>query len=169
MQRGSTSVVDSYLPVRIVQVADDPAAAIGWVLGVYGALTTFATWLVGRFVDRVDQLKLYWRSMLFASVITIGMALAPWLWLIGLLAALRSFPVAASTILIYMHLAAVLPPRQRTAMFSLAPLPRNFGALVFPLLAAISASLGPSAPLAVGALSYLGASLSSYRLSRFKG
>ena len=46
--------------------------------------------------------------------------------------------------------------------------PRNFGALVFPLLAAASAILAPGAPLAVGAISYLSTYLSSYRMSRLK-
>ena len=36
---------------------------------------------------------LYWRAMLFATVVTIGMALSPSVWLLGLLAALRSIPV----------------------------------------------------------------------------
>jgi MFS family permease len=146
----------------------DPATAIGWILGTYGLLTTLATWLLGRFVDRVDQVKLYWRSMLLATFITLGMALTPSIWLLGLLAALRSFPVAASTTLIYVHLAGILSERHRTAVFSLAPLPRNFGALVFPLLAAASASLAPGAPLAVGAVSYLSTCLSSFRMSRLK-
>src|SRR5919202_1645815 len=67
LMRGATSVVDAYLPVRITQLAEDPAAAIGWILGVYGALTTVATWLVGRVVDRTDETVLYWRVPLFAA------------------------------------------------------------------------------------------------------
>ena len=42
--RGATSVVEAYLPVRITQLSDNPATAIGWVLGLYGAATTAATW-----------------------------------------------------------------------------------------------------------------------------
>src|SRR5439155_18888707 len=81
LMRGATSVVDAYLPVRITQLAPDPATAIGWILGVYGAFTTVATWVVGRVIDRVDETLLYWRVMLFAAVVTVGMALSPSVYL----------------------------------------------------------------------------------------
>ena len=82
VQRGATAVIDSYLPVRITQVAADPAAAIGWILGAYGLLTTAATWFVGRIVDRVDETRLYWRAMLFAALVTAGLAVAPNIWVL---------------------------------------------------------------------------------------
>ena len=165
LMRGGTSVVDAYLPVRIAQLAPDPVAAIGWILGIYGALTTLATWLVGRLVDRMDETVLYWRAMLFAAIVTVGMALSPSVWLLGVLAALRSFPVASSNTVLYAHAARVLPPEERTAIFSLSPVPRNAANLVFPLLAATVAGLAPGAALAVGAISYGATFLAGLRLA----
>lgn len=164
--RGATSVVDSYLPVRITQIAPDPALAIGWILGIYGALTTAFTWLAGRVVDRVDHTTLYWRVMLFAAVVTVGLALAPSLWLLGLLSALRSIPVAFSNTVLFAHLARSLPPDLHTPIFSLAPMPRNLGALALPLLAAAAAGLASGAALAVGAAAYAGTALAGVQLGR---
>ena len=167
--RGATSVVDAYLPVRITQVAGDPAlatTAIGWILGVYGALSTAATWVAGRVVDRVDPARLYTQVMLFATVVAIGLALAPWLWLLGLLAALRSVPLAFSNTVLFAHQARVLPRDLQTAIFSLAPVPRNAGALIFPIAAALVAGLAPGAALAVGAISYGGTFLSGVVMAK---
>jgi DHA1 family multidrug resistance protein-like MFS transporter len=164
--RGATSVVDTYLPVRIAQLAADPAAAIGWILGIYGALTTAATWLAGRVVDRVDPARLYWRVMLFALVVTAGLAVAPWLWLLGLFATLRSIPVAFSNTVLFAHIARVLPPELHTPIFSLAPMPRNLGAFLLPLMAASVAGLAPGAALAVGAVAYGGTFLAGLQMSR---
>jgi DHA1 family multidrug resistance protein-like MFS transporter len=165
LMRGGTSVGDAYLPVRITQLAPDPAAAIGWILGVYGALTTVATWLVGRVVDRTDETVLYWRAMLFAAVVTVGMALSPSVYLLGIAAALRSIPVAASNTVLYAHAARVLPAEEQTAVFSLSPVPRNAANLVFPLLAATVAGLVPGAALALGAASYGCTFLAGLRLA----
>ncbi len=50
---GGLRVADSYLPVRIAELAPlDPAGAIGVILGAYGVVTTLATWATGRIVDR---------------------------------------------------------------------------------------------------------------------
>jgi len=166
MMRGAHSVVDSYLPVRITQLAPDPAAAIGWILGIYGALTTVATWLVGRLVDKTDATQIYWRAMLFASAVTVGMALAPWVWLLGALAALRSIPMASGNTVLYAHAARILPPEEQTSIFALSPVPRNIGGFLFPLFAAAVAGLVPGAALAVGAVSYGGSFLAGLRMTR---
>jgi hypothetical protein len=92
--------------------------------------------------------------------------LAPDLWLLGLIAALRSIPVAFSNTLLHAHLARDLPRELRTAVFSLSPMPRNFGALLLPTAAASLAAVVPGAALAVGALGYLGASITGWRLDR---
>jgi predicted MFS family arabinose efflux permease len=167
--RGATAVVDAYLPVRITQVAGDPGlatTAIGWILGIYGLLSTAATWLSGRIVDRVDPSRLYCQVMLFATAVAAGLALAPSLWLLGLLAALRSIPVAFSNTVLFAHQARVLPRDLQTAIFSLAPVPRNAGALIFPILAAFVAPLAPGAALAVGAVSYGATFLSGVVMAR---
>jgi MFS family permease len=163
--RGATSVVDAYLPVRITQLAADPAPAIGWILGIYGALTTLATWLIGRLVDRMEAAVLYWRAMLFATLLTVGMALSPSVWVLGVLAALRSLPVACSSTVLYAQAAQVLPAAEQTGVFSLSPVPRNLAQLVFPLIAAFAAGLAPGAALLVGAASYGAAVLAGLRLT----
>jgi MFS transporter, DHA1 family, multidrug resistance protein len=167
MLRGATAVVDAYLPVRITQLAGVNAAmAIGWILGIYGALTAVATWWVGRIIERLDETTIYWRAMLFATVVTLGMALSPSVWLLGLLAAFRSIPVAFSNTVLFAQMVKVVPREHQTGIFGLAPTPRNFGGLVFPLGAAVIAYFLPTAALAAGALSYGGAYLAGIRLSR---
>ena len=55
---GGMAILDTYLPVRIGELAPiNPAPVIGLVLGIYGVLTTVATWLTGRIVDRVGPAK----------------------------------------------------------------------------------------------------------------
>jgi predicted MFS family arabinose efflux permease len=166
MMRGALSVVETYLPVRIIQVAADPASAIGLILGVYGACTVVATYLVGRIADRLDAVAVYTRAMLFGALLALGLALAPWLWLIGLLAVLRAIPFALSNILLFTHLEKVVPDQQRTAIFGLSPTPRNVGSLVFILVATSVASLAPAAPLAVAAGTFVLTSLSGLKLQR---
>jgi predicted MFS family arabinose efflux permease len=165
LQRGATAIVDSYLPVRITQIAADPATAIGWILGIYGLLTTAATWLVGRLIDRVEETRLYWQVMLFATIVTAGLAVAPWLWLVGLLAVLRSIPVAFSNNILFAHVARVLPKDLHTPIFSLGPMPRNFGGFALPLIAASVAGLAPGAALAIGALAYSGATITGVKMA----
>jgi hypothetical protein len=98
--------------------------------------------------------------------VAVGLALAPWLWLLGLLAVLRSIPVAFGNTLLHTHSARVLTAERATPIFSLAPMPRNAGSLLFPLLAAASAVVAPGAALAVGAIGYGGTFLAGLRLGR---
>ena len=164
--RGASTIVDAYLPVRITQLAADPATAIGWILGIYGALTAGATWFVGRILHRIDEATIYTRAVFGATLLTAGMAAAPSIWLLGALTILRSVPVAFSNTVLHAHNVSVLPPSQRTAILSLSPMPRRVGALVFPLLAATSAGLGPGGPLAVGAVAFAASSLAGIELRR---
>jgi predicted MFS family arabinose efflux permease len=152
--RGAVAVVDTYLPVRITQIAADPATAIGWILGVYGAVTTAATWLVGRIVDRTNETVLYWRAMLVGTLVTFGLTIAPSLWLLAVLAMLRAIPTSMGNTLLHTHIARNVPREQQTVIFSLAPVPRNSGALVLPLAAAAVAGLAPGAALLAGAAAY---------------
>jgi predicted MFS family arabinose efflux permease len=164
--RGATAVVDSYLPVRITQVAADPTSAIGWILGIYGALTSVATWAVGRILHRVEEATIYTRAVFAATLLTAGMAIAPSLWLLGLLAVARSVPVAFGNTVLHSHNAGVVPRLYQTAVLGMSPMPRNFGGLVFPLFAAAVAGLAPGAALAVGALGYATSSLAGIKLRR---
>jgi predicted MFS family arabinose efflux permease len=78
LTRGAMGIIDTYLPVRIGElVPQNPAPAIGLVLGVYGALTTLATWLTGRFVDRVGPARLFWPAMVVASLAATVTAVSP--------------------------------------------------------------------------------------------
>ncbi len=166
--RGGSGTVDSYLAVRITQVATEPAAAIGWILGGYGALTTVATWLVGRLADRADIVRLYAWGMLFAVIVTIGLAVAPWLWLIALLALLRAVPTALARPLLAAHLARVVPAAHQTGVFSLFPTAGNVGGLIFPLLAAAVVSQGIGAAFAVATLGYGASFAAGLKLGRVK-
>jgi MFS transporter, DHA1 family, multidrug resistance protein len=166
--RAGSGTVDSYLAVRITQVAADPAAAIGWILGGYGVLTTAATWLVGRLADRADIVRLYSLGMLFAAIITLGLVVAPWLWLIAILALLRAIPTALARPLLIAHLARVVPTAHQTAIFSLFPTAGNVGGLVFPLLAAGVVSQGIGAAFAIGALAYGASFAAGLKLGRAK-
>lgn len=164
--RGATSVIDSYLPVRITQVADDPASAIGWVLGIYGALTALGTWLLGRVIDRIEEAKLVGWAMLGGAAMTFGMAVATDLWVLGLLAAARAGPAAMSGTVLFTHVARITPREHQTVVLSLSPMPRNAGSLLFPILAALTASLVPGAALAVGGVSYLLGTWTGFQMAR---
>jgi hypothetical protein len=96
------------------------------------------------------------------------MAAAPWLWLFGALSALRGIPFAFSNALLHTHSARVLSPDQATAILALAPMPRNMGGLLLPLVAAAVASATGSvgAAIAVGAIGYLGSFLAGVGLGR---
>jgi DHA1 family multidrug resistance protein-like MFS transporter len=166
LTRGALAALDAYLPVRITQVAEDPATAIGWILGIYGVLTTAATWFVGRIIDRSDETKLYWRAAILATLATAGIALADSVWLLGILAAVRSVPTAFGNTLLFAHIARVVPPDQQTPVFSLGPVARNAGALILPLVAAAVAGLAPGAALGVAAFSYGGSFVTGFQLSR---
>jgi MFS family permease len=127
-------------------------------------MTTLATWLIGRLVDRTEAAVLYWRAMLFATVVTIGMALSPSIWLLGILAALSSLPVACSSTVLYAHAVRILPTAEQTGVLALTPVPRNLAQLVFPLIAALTAAVAPGAALLIGAVSYGAAFLGGLRM-----
>jgi DHA1 family multidrug resistance protein-like MFS transporter len=164
--RAGAGTIESFLSVRITQVAADPAAAIGWILGAYGVLTTVATWLVGRIADRGDIIRLYTAGALFATLIALGLAVAPWLWLIALLALLRAIPTALARPLLVTHLTRVVPTAHQTGIFSLFPTAGNLGGLIFPLIAAAAVSSGIGAAFAIGALGYAASFAAGLRLSR---
>lgn len=164
--RAGSGTVDSYLAVRITQVAADPATAIGWILGAYGALTAVATWLIGRLADRPDIVRLYALGMLFAAVVTLGIAVAPWLWVLAVLALLRAVPTALARPLLFAHLARVVPSAHQTAVFGLFPTVGNVGGLIFPLLAAGVVGYGLWAAFAIGALGYAASFGAGVRLGR---
>lgn len=164
--RAGAGTVDSYLSVRIAQVAADPATAIGWILGGYGVVTTVSTWLVGRLADRPDIVRLYTLGMLFGALVTLGIAFSPWIWLIALFALLRGIPTALARPLLVAHLARVLPRGQLTGVFGLFPTVGNVGGLIFPLLAAGVVGSGLWAAFAIGAGGYAASVASGIKLGR---
>jgi MFS family permease len=142
--------------------------AIGWILGGYGLLTTAAAWVVSRVIDRFDVVRVYWGAMLLATALAAGLAVAPWLWLIAVLTALRSIPAALSRPLLFAHLARVVPAAHQTGVFGLFPTAGNVGALFLPLIAAGVASLGTGAALAIGALGHGVSCATGVKLGRVK-
>ena len=165
LTRGAQQVVNSYLPVRLTELSGpNPADTIGFVLGVYGALTSIGTWLTGRFVDRVGPARLFWPAMVLATGTVLGTALAPWLWLVTLTSWVRAIPVALTGTVLYAHLAQVLTREERAPVLSFTPFPRNFGTFSVPLLAAPLGVLGAGPALIVGAVAYGTATLVGWRL-----
>ncbi len=164
--RAGAGTVDSYLSVRIAQIATDPATAIGWILGGYGVVTTVCTWLVGRLADRPDIVRIYTVGMLFGAIITIGIAVSPWVWLIAVFALLRGIPTALARPLLVAHLARVVPRGHLTGVFGLFPTVGNTGGLIFPLLAAGVVGSGLWAAFSIGALGYAASVVSGVKLGR---
>jgi DHA1 family multidrug resistance protein-like MFS transporter len=162
--RGAISVLDTYVPVRIAQVAADPAVAIGTILGAYGAATTLTAWLLSRFADRVNVIRLYSRSMWLGAALVVALAVSPSLWLVGVIAVLRAIPTAFSRPLLFMHLTRVVPSRYQTAVFGMLPTAGNFGGLVLPLIASGVAGFGIAAALAVGVVGHAISAISGARV-----
>src|SRR5712692_10610408 len=155
--RGATAVLSVYIPVKIVNLADDPAPAIGLVLGVYGAIMAVATWLGGQLADRVDPLRLFWPAMVVATVSVAALAAAPTVPLLAASVWVSAIPTAVAGILLYTHLAHTLAPSERTPILTLTPVPRNTAMFVLPAIAGLVAGLGVGAALSVAAIAYAAA------------
>lgn len=164
--RAGAGTVDSYISVRIAQVATDPASAIGWILGGYGVVTTVSTWWIGRLADRPDIVRLYTFGMLFGAILALGIAFSPWLWLIAVFALLRGIPTALARPLLIAHLARVVPRSHQTGVFGLFPTVGNVGGLIFPLLAAGVVGSGLWTAFAIGSLGYAASVVSGVKLGR---
>ena len=164
LSHGSRTIVDAYLPVRIAQLAADPAPAIGVILGVYGVLTAVVSWLAGRLVDERGGVRWFLPAMVLGTIATIGMAISADLRVIAVLAWSRAVPFATGTLL-YAHLARVVDPRDQTLVMSMTPMPRNVSAFVLPLFAAAVAPFGVGAALGVGAMAHAGAAVTGWLLA----
>jgi MFS transporter, DHA1 family, multidrug resistance protein len=165
LTRGAMAVVDTYLPVRIAELMPtNPAPAIGLVLGVFGAVTTVATWATGRLVDRFGAARLFWPAMVVAALSVLGTALAPAVWLLAVANWLRAVPVALTGTGLYAHLSDVVERPRRAQVMSLTPVPRNLAQFTWPLLAAPVALLGSGAALLLGAAAYAAAAWVGRRL-----
>lgn len=169
LARGATTVVDAYLPVRITQLAAQPASAIGWTLGAYGLLTTLMTWAAGGLVDRGLGRRAFTLAMWFGAAAALGLALAPWLGLVSVLAVLLAVPNALTRLVILTHLAQVVPRERQTSIFGLSPTSGNIGALIFPLLASAAATVGTATALTVAVCGYCLTGAAGVRLGRLSG
>ncbi|MCC7367653.1 MAG: MFS transporter [Chloroflexi bacterium] len=154
---GARAVVEVYLPVRITEIAENPAPAIGFILGVSGIVTAVSTLATSRLVDDHGGIRWFVPSMLLATVVTCGIAVAPNLWVLAALTWIRALPFAAANTILYAHLTRVVPPVDQTAVLSLTPMPRNTAMFLFPIAAAAIAPFGVSLAIGVGAAAYLGA------------
>jgi DHA1 family multidrug resistance protein-like MFS transporter len=167
LTRGGMGITETYLPVRITELVPlNPAPAIGLILGVYGALTTLATWLTGRLVDRVAPARLFWPAMVLATAAGVAIALSPVVWLAAVAMWVRSVPVALTGVVLYAHLAQVVSREERAPVMSLTPVPRNLAQFSLPLLAAAAANVSTGAALAVGAVVYAAAGWVGWLLAR---
>ncbi len=166
--RAGAGTVDSYISVRIAQVATDPASAIGWILGGYGVVTTVSTWWIGRLADRPDIVRIYTLGMLSGAVVALGIAFSPWLWLLAVFALLRGVSTALARPLLLAHLARVVPRSHQTGVFGLFPTVGNVGGLIFPLLAVGVVGSGLWAVFAIGSLGYAASVVSGVKLGRIR-
>jgi len=166
--RAGAGTVESYISVRIVQVASDPASAIGWILGGYGVVTTLSTWWVGRLADRPDIVRIYTLGMLSGAVIALGIAFSPWLWVIAIFAILRGISTALARPLLLAHLARVVPRDHQTGVFGLFPTVGNVGGLIFPLIAAGVVGSGLWTAFAIGSLGYAASVVTGVKLGRVR-
>jgi MFS transporter, DHA1 family, multidrug resistance protein len=156
LSQGGRGTVDAYLPLRIAELADDPAPVIGWVLGVYGVLTAVATWIVAKLVDERGGIRWIAPAMAVAALATLAMVLVPSIPVVALSHWARAFAFAAASTLLYAHLARILAPSEGTIVMALTPTPRNVAMFAIPAVAAVVAPLGVGAALLVGALAYAG-------------
>lgn len=159
---GGRAVVEVYLPLKISQIAENPAQAIGMVLGVTGIVTAIATIASSKLVDDHGGIRWFVPGMVLTTVVTLGIALTPSLWVLAGLAWIRAAPVAAANTILYAHLTRVVPPADQTAVLSMTPVPRNTSMFVFPILAAAIAPFGVGLALAVGAATYFGAAMAGW-------
>ena len=166
--RAGAGTVESYISVRIVQVASDPASAIGWILGGYGVVTTLSTWWVGRLADGPDIVRIYMLGMLSGAVIALGIAFSPWLWVIAIFAILRGISTALARPLLLAHLARVVPRDHQTGVFGLFPTVGNVGGLIFPLIAAGVVGSGLWTAFAIGSLGYAASVVTGVKLGRVR-
>lgn len=166
VNRAGTGTIDAYISVRITQVAADPASAIGWILGAYGALTAVSTWLVGRIADRSDISRIYAWGMLFGAVVCVGIVFAPTLWLVATFAILRAIPTALARPLLVAQLARVVPTQHQTGIFGLFPTVGNVAGLIFPLAAAGLVGSGLWIAFAIGAVGYGASFVTGLKMGR---
>ena len=163
---GARAVVEVYLPVRIAQISDNPAPAIGFILGVSGIVTAIATIASSKLVDDFGGIRWFVPGMLLATVVTLGIAFTPSLWVLAGLTWIRAIPFAAANTILYAHLTRVVPPVDQTAVLSLTPVPRNTSMFVFPIIAAAIAPFVVGLALGVAAATYLGAAVVGWLTER---
>ena len=132
LTRGALAVLSAYIPVQIVRLTDDPAPAIGLVLGVYGAIMAASTWSGGLLVDRIGPMRMYVPAMLLGTFAGLGIAAAPTLPLLAAFVWLAAVPLALTGTILYTHLAHTLEPGERTPVLSLTPFPRNTAMFALP-------------------------------------
>jgi DHA1 family multidrug resistance protein-like MFS transporter len=163
---GSRAVVDVYLPVRIGEIADDPAPKIGLILGVAGVVTAIGTLISAKLIDEHGGIRWLLPSMILAAVATAGVAVFSDLRLIAALAWIRALPFAAANTILVAHLTRVVGPADQTLILSLTPMPRNTAMFAMPVLAAAVAPFGVGVALMVGAAAYAITALTGWLADR---
>jgi len=163
---GSRAVVEVYLPVRITEIAADPAPMIGLILGVTGLVTAIATVASSKLVDEMGGIRWFMPLMLVGTVATAGLAVIDDVWLMLVLSCVRALPFAAAATILVAHLTRVVRSGDQTVVLSLTPLPRNTAMFVFPIIATALAPFGVGIALGVGALAYAAAGVTGWLAER---
>lgn len=163
---GSRAVVDVYLPLRIAELTDDPAPAIGLILGVAGIFTGIATFISGKLVDEQGGIRWVIVSAIAMALTTLGVAMLPGLWVVAALVWVRAFPFAFANTLLYAHLTRVLARAEQTVILALTPTPRNSAMFIMPFVAALIAPWGVPLALGFAAALYGAAAVTSWLTER---
>ena len=163
---GSRAVVEVYLPVRITEVAADPAPMIGLILGVTGIVTAVATIASSRLVDDHGGMRWFMPLMLVGAVSTAGLAVVHDVWFMLVLSCIRALPFAAAATILTSHLTRVVAPSDQTVVLSLTPLPRNTSMFAVPIIAAAVAPFGVGIAIGVGAVAYAAGAVTGWLADR---
>jgi len=147
------AAIDPFLPVLIDQMAGgvDSATLIGTLLAGYGALTAIGTPIAGRLADRFGAERLFLVAAPSLALISFAIGTVSSLPILAALMLLRAVPQAGTAVVLYAHLARVVPSQNRAMVMSLTPMPRNSAWLVAPSLAAGVSAFGLSAVFWLGA------------------
>jgi DHA1 family multidrug resistance protein-like MFS transporter len=160
--------MDPFIPVLVDGLAGgaDSATLIGTLLAAYGLLMGVATPIAGRLADRLGAERMFLLAAPGLALISVGIGMAWSIPMLAVLVMLRAIPQASTAVVLYSHLAKVVPVRDRGLVVSLTPMPRNIAWFVGPGLAAAATGFGLSGVFFVAAALFGSAGIVAVLMSR---
>jgi DHA1 family multidrug resistance protein-like MFS transporter len=164
---GATGIIETFTPVLITHLVAGPetATAIGLVLGGYGLIMGVGSVVFGRLVDAIGVSRLLPVVLITLTGSTIGLSLSGTLIVVAVVVAFQAVPQSAILPLLTVHLARNTPPKQRSSVMGLTPLPRSAGGFLGPFLASAVSGWGLTPVFLLAAGFYMIAGLASTRLT----